>query len=516
MQNRDTEMQTRDSAEEQAWLIERMIAAGSDAKIVEDGVCSGLNRAAILLSILMQNNLEKPDNGIKLFNQLLIGIQQLPTLTMVEKIQIAEEKQTLSAPLDVEDVFLLSITPFFKLICELQDIDLHKEDFPTEAIFSLIDNIPLVHDQHIEKPETMIVQIDLVTGIYTDKDLLSYFTIIHGIYKEFFERLSSHDEERQALPNLILWLGNSQHFTSILLNDIWTIINANKDDVISTSVDDNEVAIKTADAFSGNGITTYATRLFCAPQHENLMRTFYAYLQQHAEWKRIHAITHKKALMKDDTGTTWLHLAALENDSEVVKNLIREGAKINKGDEEDYTPMHCAAGENSIEAIEELIKNKAKLNCPTMHGGVTPLIIAASLENEKVLKLLLESGAKPNVKNDEQKVAAEYISDTISPRKGARIMSIFRMYHNNSIDSDPDSVSPMSSPASNSETSSPFAGSGSEGFFTPTKKSFTPASSVYSGLSDDMELDDAHDDDDFDTDDEAAQTGSRPYTSLNN
>ncbi len=101
----------------------------------------------------------------------------------------------------------------------------------------------------------------------------------------------------------------------------------------------------------------------------------------------------------DSDGWTPLHNAAMGDQTEAVKWLIKAGAKINAKDGPggSYTPLHGAVVYGHTEAVKLLIKAGAEVNVK-MELGYTPLHWAAGDGNTEAVKLLLEAAADINAK----------------------------------------------------------------------------------------------------------------------
>ena len=90
-----------------------------------------------------------------------------------------------------------------------------------------------------------------------------------------------------------------------------------------------------------------------------------------------------------------LMLAAIQNQIELAKLLIQQGAEVNKP---GWTPLHYAASKGHIEMMRLLIENSAYLDAESPNG-TTPLMMAAYYGTPPSVKLLLEEGADPLLKN---------------------------------------------------------------------------------------------------------------------
>ena len=99
--------------------------------------------------------------------------------------------------------------------------------------------------------------------------------------------------------------------------------------------------------------------------------------------------------IKNPQGETPLMLAALSNKLPLAKLLILRGADVNQA---GWTPLHYAATKGHIEMMRLMIDNSAYLDAESPNG-TTPLMMAAHYGTPMAVKLLLEEGADPRIKN---------------------------------------------------------------------------------------------------------------------
>ena len=102
-----------------------------------------------------------------------------------------------------------------------------------------------------------------------------------------------------------------------------------------------------------------------------------------------------KLSVKNPQGETPLMLAALNNKLALAKLLIQRGADVNQA---GWTPLHYAATKGHIDMMRLMIDNSAYLDAESPHG-TTPLMMAAHYGTPMAVKLLLEEGADPRIKN---------------------------------------------------------------------------------------------------------------------
>lgn len=90
-----------------------------------------------------------------------------------------------------------------------------------------------------------------------------------------------------------------------------------------------------------------------------------------------------------------LMLAALGGHLETVKALVTRGADVNKP---GWTPLHYAATRGHLEVMRLLLDQNAYIDAASPNG-TTPLMMAAFYGTPTAVKLLLEAGADPMLKN---------------------------------------------------------------------------------------------------------------------
>ena len=78
--------------------------------------------------------------------------------------------------------------------------------------------------------------------------------------------------------------------------------------------------------------------------------------------------------------------------------LIQHGSLIDHRDRNMYTPLHLACCTNSIHITKALLKNGANPNARTVFYS-TPLFLAVSNGETKIVKLLLDENVDVNIKS---------------------------------------------------------------------------------------------------------------------
>jgi ankyrin repeat protein len=99
-----------------------------------------------------------------------------------------------------------------------------------------------------------------------------------------------------------------------------------------------------------------------------------------------------------------LMLAALKGLTDLCRQLIVLGADVNKP---GWTPLHYAATNGHLTTMELLLEAHAYIDA-TSPNGTTPLMMAAHYGTPAAVKLLLDGGADPGLKNEQGLSAIDF------------------------------------------------------------------------------------------------------------
>lgn len=117
-----------------------------------------------------------------------------------------------------------------------------------------------------------------------------------------------------------------------------------------------------------------------------------------------------------------LMLAAFAGDLALCEALVVLDADVNKP---GWTPLHYAATNAHIAVMQYLLDQFAYVDA-TSPNGTTPLMMAAMYGNSSAVKLLLEAGADPGLKNDKGLGALEFAQQVKKEESSAIIAAFIR------------------------------------------------------------------------------------------
>lgn len=116
------------------------------------------------------------------------------------------------------------------------------------------------------------------------------------------------------------------------------------------------------------------------------------------DWNKINVESRNKA---DESP---LMLASLDGHLEIATHLIAMGADVNKP---GWTPLHYAATHGHLDVMYLLLDKFAYIDAASPNG-TTPLMMAAFYGTPSAVKLLLEAGADPFLRNEKNLTAIDF------------------------------------------------------------------------------------------------------------
>lgn len=98
----------------------------------------------------------------------------------------------------------------------------------------------------------------------------------------------------------------------------------------------------------------------------------------------------------DDHDQTALMIAAIQGNFAAVERLILQGASVNR---RGWTPLHYAAVGGNLDVIRILLRHGARVDAPSPNR-TTPVMMAARHKNYTAMELLADAGADLTARND--------------------------------------------------------------------------------------------------------------------
>lgn len=99
-----------------------------------------------------------------------------------------------------------------------------------------------------------------------------------------------------------------------------------------------------------------------------------------------------------------LMIAALKGYTDIARKLIIRGADVNKP---GWTPLHYSATGGHVDIMRMLLDESAYIDAESPNK-TTPLMMAAQYGSREAVKLLLDEGADPTLKNELGLTAADF------------------------------------------------------------------------------------------------------------
>eukprot|EP00002_Diphylleia_rotans_P031753 TRINITY_DN6612_c0_g1_i1.p1 TRINITY_DN6612_c0_g1~~TRINITY_DN6612_c0_g1_i1.p1 ORF type:complete len:507 (+),score=103.46 TRINITY_DN6612_c0_g1_i1:47-1567(+) len=121
---------------------------------------------------------------------------------------------------------------------------------------------------------------------------------------------------------------------------------------------------------------------------------------------------HSVLTEKFDADYTYMHYACEAGSVKCVRYLCQLGSPTSSLSESGTTPIHLAVDSNRIECIREVSRYGADLDTPDGWLGNTPIHWATHRKNFRMLQTLLDSGASPNIPNNEGNMAVHMAART--------------------------------------------------------------------------------------------------------
>ncbi len=144
---------------------------------------------------------------------------------------------------------------------------------------------------------------------------------------------------------------------------------------------------------------------------------------QESAFKVAHVLVNHpqiKVEVRNAADESPLMLAALKGETLLCQLMIQKGAEVNKT---GWTPLHYAATNGHLDVMNLLLDKYAYIDAASPNS-TTPLMMAALYGTPAAVKLLLEAGADPMLKNDQGLNAVDY-ANRGDRKDSANVISAF-------------------------------------------------------------------------------------------
>lgn len=121
-----------------------------------------------------------------------------------------------------------------------------------------------------------------------------------------------------------------------------------------------------------------------------------------AEWPKTNVN------MLNAQGESVLMIAALKDNIDAANSLVKRDADVNKT---GWAPLHYAATSGSLAILSLLLDKHAYIDAESPNGS-TPLMMAAMYGTPQAVKLLIDAGADPLLKNQQGLTAIDFARRT--------------------------------------------------------------------------------------------------------
>jgi ankyrin repeat protein len=102
------------------------------------------------------------------------------------------------------------------------------------------------------------------------------------------------------------------------------------------------------------------------------------------------------ALLSAASSDTRLADAAMQNDKDAVRSLLKQKADVNAAHGDGASALHWAAYNDDLEMVKTLLAAGANVNAATREGAITPLFMACTNGNPAMIETLIKAGANAN------------------------------------------------------------------------------------------------------------------------
>lgn len=387
-------MQRNENEEEigQRPILTLMKSQGHE--IDEGGMCFGISIMAIFAATL---------KDLKTFNLRIKEINELH-----DTVEGNESDASIGAPVD--------ILAFFDGVASIHQSKKYKEVYSAAENSKIQDWKPALAAIMPVKLEKQggLETIGQFSGLYSIVDMFKLLLCLRDSFR------ASNDED---VVSFLIHSGN--HAITLAFDPTarqFYLIDPNHLPAKTFSTEGEDLKLLALKLFSylrfktrqvkdldvnNDRIPLYA-EIFCSGSAaSNRKREVLSMVQDDEFWKELHDINSDNPRVKEAgyDKTTWLHLAvSSDNLEEVAALLVTEPGKkvINKAGWHLHTPLGLACLNNNERMVELLLQNGADPNLSHADQNGLPLQLAIIMNNSRLVDLLIKYGANINAIEDSE------------------------------------------------------------------------------------------------------------------
>ncbi len=378
-------------------LIRVMREFGDEADY--EGMCFGIGHMG-MMAIFARDKLT--------FNQRFSIVKDSTPIALLAQFKSLQESPV--KKYTWEEEIVLSLPDFSKCVMTYQKPDSQQRLFPRS------ENDPIINLENTERvlphvlPPSLIVNVQDEEGILVSIPMIEKIDAFSGIYpiaelEHYLTLLRKIVENSGCKEPVCFSLNSSQHSIMVCYDQSdkkWQLINAGPIQDITT---DAEIAhaVKAAlsDVMGKNQLVpdsqsvTFFTMIYANTTESKLIKAALEIERKTADWKKLHDVTPEKAQCFGPFRDSWLHVASMYGQLEIVKALLLAKAPPHQGMRTDPyrngpTPLCVAVAHGHLEISALLINVEADINHVFGMNRMTPIECATNNGDLKMVMLLLQ------------------------------------------------------------------------------------------------------------------------------
>lgn len=227
------------------------------------------------------------------------------------------------------------------------------------------------------------VKLSSFSGYYTPKDLVDYLRTL----RESIDQYKCTSSVALVLNNCIhaITIGFDPK------KQKWIFVDANDLPIKTNIDSDEILANKILKAFSANDHVVFNSKLYITGNSKDHYHLVVNDWQKKTVWVDMHKINKTKAMLNERNLPSLLHVAILQEDAELVEEILKAGASPNHGySTQQITPLYLAANVGNAAIVKKLLEYKANPN-QKIESGSIPFDLAYEKNYKTTINVLLSA-----------------------------------------------------------------------------------------------------------------------------